>query len=449
MGETYLAVRTGAGGFEREVAIKVIRPERAEEPRLRELFLREGKLAGAINHRAVVQVFDVGADDGRFFLVMEHLRGMDLRQLARAQGGRLPWSAAAWVASEAARGLAAAHQLRRPDAPEGLIHGDISPSNLMACLDGAVKVLDFGVARPAGGERSTSGIAGKLAYMPPESANGGTLDHRVDIYSLGVSLYVFLTGVQPFEGHNDFETVQRDHAAAGRPAVVAGRAIPAAIDALVARATARQPSDRFADAAAWLTRSTASWGSGSARPISPGWSAAPCRTPAPSSRPTGTIVAGPGQPGELSMHRTGRPRRSWHLAGAAAAAVLAAIVLVALWARAGSIAAPAGELAPPVTPAPPPSAGDQAVRRRATGRHGRASPPPGDRRCSAAPVVPKAVACAAARRGRKRREPRPASRPPAPSAAQVAPPGDVPPAPPADRPKSRSDDVQPDMPIRF
>ncbi|HEU5060187.1 MAG TPA: serine/threonine-protein kinase, partial [Kofleriaceae bacterium] len=209
MGETYRAVRTGAGGFEREVAIKVIRPDQADDPGLRERFLREGKLAGALHHRAVVQVFDAGVDGDEFYLVMEYLRGVDLRQLAREQGGRLPWRAALWIAAEAARGLEAAHDLRGPGAEAGIIHRDVSPSNIMTCADGAVKVLDFGLARPVGGERSSSRLSGKLPYVAPESANGGEIDARVDLYALGVTLYWLMTGVQPFEGRNELDTIQR------------------------------------------------------------------------------------------------------------------------------------------------------------------------------------------------------------------------------------------------
>ena len=125
MGETYRAVRTGAGGFEREVAIKVIRPDQADDPGLRAQFLREGKLAGALHHRAIVQVFDAGVDGDEFYLVMEYLRGVDLRQLARAQGGRMRWRAAAWIAGEVARGLEAAHEAVGPGAERGIIEPDL------------------------------------------------------------------------------------------------------------------------------------------------------------------------------------------------------------------------------------------------------------------------------------------------------------------------------------
>jgi serine/threonine protein kinase len=244
MGEVYLARRTGAGGFQRLTALKVILPERADEPRLRQLFLREGTTAGALNHRAIVQVFDLDIADDRLYLAMEYLRGMSVRQLLGARGGRLEWPVAAWIASEVARGLDAAHETRRGS---GLVHGDISPSNLMCCADGAVKILDFGLARPAGGERSTSGWEGKLAYLPPESANGGACDHRVDIYSLGVTLYHMLTGEQPFLGRNDLETVQRILQSRVEPPSTAAE-VPAELDEVVLKAIARQPSGRFASA---------------------------------------------------------------------------------------------------------------------------------------------------------------------------------------------------------
>lgn len=442
MGETYLAVRTGAGGFEREVAIKVIRPEWAEEPRLRALFLREGKLAGAINHRAVVQVFDVGADAGRFFLAMEYLRGMNLRELTRAQGGHLPWSAAAWIASEAARGLAAAHELRRPDAPEGLSHGDISPSNLMACVDGAVKVLDFGLARPVGGERSSSAVGGKLTYMPPEAANGGSFDHRVDIYALGVSLYVLLTGVQPFEGGNEFETVHRimRHQVDPPSALVSG--IPSEIDAVVARAMARQPSDRFAAAASMadaLDRVVGvSFGaSGLARLVAESMKQGSVKPAAeanssPPARPSATVSEPPRV----------RSRRS--LVGAVAIALIAVVTALVLW--------PRSEAGPPPAKQGEPRATGQAAAAEPAASPAPSGPPlvespvsPSPPPAEVAPVETPAAPASAAdpttaraprRSGRSGRKSAPPDLPP-------------PPAAPEDRPKPRSDDVQPDMPLRF
>jgi len=248
MGDVYLAVKTGTGGFEREVALKVILSERADDPRLQGLFEREGRLAGLLNHRAVVQVFDVGVSHGRMFMAMEYLQGIDLRRLVRAQGGKLDWPAAVHIASEVARGLAAAHELRRPGAKNGLVHGDISPSNVMACADGAVKVLDFGLSRPVGVERSVSGLEGKLAYLPPEAANGGALDHRLDLYALGVVLYWMVTGVQPFQGRTELETLQRIVQQTVEPPSALTGGLPDRFDEIVMKAIARDAARRYSSA---------------------------------------------------------------------------------------------------------------------------------------------------------------------------------------------------------
>jgi serine/threonine protein kinase len=248
MGDVYLAVKSGTGGFEREVALKVILSERADDPRLQGLFEREGRLAGLLNHRAVVQVFDVGVSHGRMFMAMEYLQGIDLRRLVRAQGGKLDWPAAVHIASEVARGLAAAHELRRPGAKNGLVHGDISPSNVMACADGAVKVLDFGLSRPVGVERSVSGLEGKLAYLPPEAANGGVLDHRLDLYALGVVLYWMVTGVQPFQGRTELETLQRIVQQTVEPPSALTGGLPDRFDEIVMKAIARDAARRYSSA---------------------------------------------------------------------------------------------------------------------------------------------------------------------------------------------------------
>jgi serine/threonine protein kinase len=122
-------------------------------------------------------------------MAMEYLRGLDLHALAEANRAALPWAAAAFIASEAARGLHAVHSVRTADAPSGLVHRDLSPSNVIACVDGAVKLVDFGLARAAGREQSRSGIEGKLGYLAPESVAGMAPDPLSDVYSLGVVLF--------------------------------------------------------------------------------------------------------------------------------------------------------------------------------------------------------------------------------------------------------------------
>ena len=245
MGRVYLANLEGAGGFTREIAVKLVRPELSASTRATDLFLREGRALAALSHRNIVQVFELDAEGEQLYLAMEYLRGLDLGQI-RARGP-VSWPAAVYIASEAARGLAAAHNARSVDAPDGIVHGDISPSNVMACFDGAVKVLDFGIARPLG-LASTAGVGGKLPYLPPEVIVGSAPDERADIYALGLVLYELLVGERLFRATSDSEIMHR----VMQETVVAPAAriegIPRALDALVMRSIARDLFTRPASA---------------------------------------------------------------------------------------------------------------------------------------------------------------------------------------------------------
>jgi eukaryotic-like serine/threonine-protein kinase len=249
MGEVYLARLCGPGGFAREVALKVIRPSLAADRRYVDMFLREGRLLAHLSHRSIVQIHELGSEDGRVYLAMEYLRGASLRELLAALGGRAPWTLAVHVCAEIAGALAAAHDLRREDAPRGLVHGDLSPSNVMVCVDGAVKVLDFGLARPSGADFSQSGIYGKLPYLAPEVLSRAVVDHRVDVYALGVMLYELVTGDLPFRGKSEMETMHLIRCAKPVPPSELTDDLPAGLDAVVARAMSRDRSTRYRSAA--------------------------------------------------------------------------------------------------------------------------------------------------------------------------------------------------------
>src|SRR5262249_19607656 len=151
-------------------------------------------------------------DAGRPFIAMELLEGIDLRRLLSLLGGRLTWPCATWFGAEIARALQAVHD-------GGIVHGDLSLSNVMACTDGAVKLLDFGLARPAGFEQTTSTLRGKLPYLPPESVLGTAPDSRADVYGLAVLLFELVTGELPYRGPNDLATMNQIlHGAAPAPA---------------------------------------------------------------------------------------------------------------------------------------------------------------------------------------------------------------------------------------
>ncbi|RKG67094.1 serine/threonine protein kinase, partial [Corallococcus terminator] len=203
MAEVYLAKAAGPMGFKKTLVLKRILPHLAEEPAFVEMFLSEAKLAAQLEHPNIVQIFDFGEAGGSYFLAMELIDGPSLRKLVkRAVEVPLPQTLCARLVASAAEGLAYAHEFRdsATDEPLGLIHRDVSPDNILVSRQGAVKVVDFGIAKVAGQKhRTQTGVVkGKLAYMPPEQLQAKPLDRRVDVYALGVVLYELLTGKRPF-----------------------------------------------------------------------------------------------------------------------------------------------------------------------------------------------------------------------------------------------------------
>jgi serine/threonine protein kinase len=190
MGAVYKAIQLS---MEREVALKVIAPEFAQDKAAAERFLREALAAGRVSHPNVVSCYDAGQDGGILYLAMELVTGGDVEQLSRAQGGKLPESRALEIIRDAARGLQALHEA-------GLIHRDIKPTNIFLSDRGEAKLADLGLARSqAGDDRMTQ--AGTPAFMSPEQANGDDdLDIRSDIYSLGATLFALVTGQAPYRG---------------------------------------------------------------------------------------------------------------------------------------------------------------------------------------------------------------------------------------------------------
>lgn len=227
------------------VAVKVLRPDFAQDERQRKRFLREARAANLIQHDNVVNISDFGEDPTTFF-VMEMLEGLDLSGLLEA--GPMSWERFKPIAIQAVAALTAAHQA-------GVIHRDLKPSNIFVVPrdDGsdAVKVLDFGIAKvidsmaESGGVTRTSEVIGTVSYMAPEQAVAGPVDVRTDVYSMGITMFEVLTGRLPFIGATAFEVMDR-HLRAERPSLrdlVPG--IPEDLDTLVQRAMAREPDERF------------------------------------------------------------------------------------------------------------------------------------------------------------------------------------------------------------
>jgi eukaryotic-like serine/threonine-protein kinase len=215
MGSVEVALERGTGDFERVVALKRLLPEQARDPRHKQMFLREARLAALLRHPNVVHAFAFGELYGELFLAMEYVEGETLsRALSVGQGGRVGLDAAtvAFVLAEACDGLHAAHELRDEHAqPLHVVHRDVSPHNVMIAYDGHVKILDFGVAKfDAGGQETRTGeVKGKMAYMSPEQALGEKLDRRSDLYSVGAVLFECLTGQRMWGAGTDLEVMRR------------------------------------------------------------------------------------------------------------------------------------------------------------------------------------------------------------------------------------------------
>jgi serine/threonine-protein kinase len=254
MAAVYLGRATGRAGFEKLVAVKVIHPHLAAEPEFVEMFLDEARIAARLHHPHVVEIHDLGEDDGAFFMVMEYVEGDTLasvlRQL-RKQGERLPLSAVLQVVADACEGLAAAHGLIDADGrPMHLVHRDVSPHNLLVGMDGRVKVVDFGIAKATGRRSSTlkGQLRGKLAYMSPEQARSEAIDHRTDLFALGAVLWELLTNERLFMAETEAETLARV-TACEVPDIRERRSdLPEGVAALVSRVLSRDPEARFATA---------------------------------------------------------------------------------------------------------------------------------------------------------------------------------------------------------
>lgn len=230
MGRVFLAEVVGAGGFARRVVLKVVRDELDEA--LKHALLEEARVTATLVHRNVVPVLDLHESGVQRLVVLEHIDGMDLRQLLQ-RTPLLDWPLAAFIAGEVAAALDYAHRRQ-------IIHRDVSPANILLSWEGEVKLSDFGVAKIVGGPGRavgpTHGLKGKLGYMAPEQMRAQPIDARADVYALGVVLYEMLSGKNPM--------------AAGP--VVPPRlppTVPSDLAAIVLRAVERQRDDRFGSAA--------------------------------------------------------------------------------------------------------------------------------------------------------------------------------------------------------
>ena len=211
MAEAYVALRRGPGGFAQRVCIKRIRPDAADDPELVRQFLAEAAVVARLRHGAITQVLDFGRDGNDYYLALELIDGVDLRELIACHPAGLAPELVQYIAAELATALDFAHRAGGEPGAGAIVHRDVSSSNVLLSREGEVKLSDFGIARPLDAPQHTrTGIVkGKVPYLAPEYARSGRFDARCDLFSLGVVLYECLSGERPHDGATELETLER------------------------------------------------------------------------------------------------------------------------------------------------------------------------------------------------------------------------------------------------
>jgi eukaryotic-like serine/threonine-protein kinase len=250
MAEIYLARVRGTAGFEKLVVLKRILPTVATDPTFVRMFLDEARLAATLQHPNIADVYDVGEADGAYFFTMEFVHGEDARGLrfaTRKRNERPPLAIALAIVQGTASALDYAHDKQGPSGPLGLVHRDISASNILISYDGAVKLVDFGIARAAARETKTrtGTLKGKIPYMSPEQCRGSPLDRRSDLFSLGIVLYELTVGRRPFRGENDFQIMEQIVRVDPPRPTALDPSYPPALEAIVMKLLSRELDARY------------------------------------------------------------------------------------------------------------------------------------------------------------------------------------------------------------
>lgn len=214
MAEVFKGEAMSVQGFKKQVAIKRVLPHLAQNKNFISMFLDEARLGARLTHANIVTVFDIGAADNTFFIVMEFIDGCNLKAVIeehRQQGRRIPVKEAVFIAMEACKGLSFAHELQDDDDNDlHIVHRDISPPNILISKRGEVKVTDFGLAKASTQlEKTDPGVVkGKFSYLSPEAAMGEPVDMKTDVYALGIVLWEMLAGRRLYLGETDYQTVK-------------------------------------------------------------------------------------------------------------------------------------------------------------------------------------------------------------------------------------------------
>ncbi len=258
MAELYRAKLIGDEGFEKLIAIKTILPHLSEETNLVKSFIDEAKLAAFLQHPNIVQIYDFGSVNSTYYIAMEYLYGKDLKLITdRYKEKELPLSVenALYIATQVCAGLDYAHKLKDfHGRPLNIIHRDIGPHNIFISYDGQVKIIDFGIAKAAIQNTKTQdgSIKGKIAYMSPEQALGESIDHRSDIFAMGILLYEMVTHKRMFEG-DAFRVFAKVREADYTPAEIVNEALPRDLCRIIDKALTKDREQRYQSAEELLT----------------------------------------------------------------------------------------------------------------------------------------------------------------------------------------------------
>ena len=257
MAETFRAIRRGPGEFEQRVCLKRILPTFVQDEDFVAMFLREARLSALLHHGHIARVLDFGITQGAHYLTLELIEGTDLRALLRhlrLQGETLEPALTSYVAHALAGALDFAHTADDHGNAAGIIHRDVSPSNVLLSHAGEVKLADFGIAKAINqpGSIQSGALKGKVPYMAPEYALGRVCSARSDLFSLGVLLYECLAGYRPFDGGSDIQTLDRARNGHRDALSDAAPEAPSALTNAIESLLAPDPSGRPPNAAAFL-----------------------------------------------------------------------------------------------------------------------------------------------------------------------------------------------------
>jgi serine/threonine-protein kinase len=251
MAEVFVAESAGIEGFKKQVAIKRVLPALSRKEQFIAMFLDEARLSAHLSHSNVVSVFDIGVGDGTYFIVMEYVEGADLKNVMdhrKKIEQPVPVEEAVFVATKICQGLAYAHELTTADGrPLNIVHRDITPANVLITKYGEIKIVDFGLAKASSqlAESDQGVIKGKFGYLAPETVLELGVDHRVDVFAVGIILWEMLAGQRLFLGKTDYATVQAVARAEIPPLSEINPAVPQELDWILAQGLARDRDARY------------------------------------------------------------------------------------------------------------------------------------------------------------------------------------------------------------